>query len=166
MAFTYVEGKTPMMSTSLYTIGKQLAALGHMASKYITCFYDANYYSAVKKFQKAHGFQVNGVLTDEVIGSIKEVYEAFLQGNEAVENGAVTTTVAAERTDTFFGAHRKELLRQNNNDIRIIIGEQKQHVKLLKDVHLRSKSVNFDASGQAISETYEFIAKDLIETTN
>lgn len=163
MAFTYTEGKSTMMSTRLYSIGQQLAALGCLASKYINPFYDANYADAVKKFQRAHNFRADGVLTDSLIDSISIVYRN-LQNTSEGGNQDMMEADGGERTDTFFGGNKQTLLRQNQNDIRIVIGEQGQHVKTLKEVYLRSKSVVFDASGQPIAEQFEFIAKDLEES--
>ena len=51
-----------------------------------------------------------------------------------------------------------------HQDIKIVIGEQKQKQKTLKNVYFRSVGVVVDASGNPVAEQYEFIAKDLIES--
>jgi hypothetical protein len=53
--------------------------------------------------------------------------------------------------------------RRNYKDIKIVFGNNTV-VKTIKNVFMRSVSVEVDTSGNPISETYEFIAQDIVES--
>lgn len=63
----------------------------------------------------------------------------------------------------FFDKDNIKQFRQNHKNIRIIFGGS-GIVKTIHDVVMRSVGVEVDTSGNPISETYEFIARDVTET--
>ena len=53
--------------------------------------------------------------------------------------------------------------RRNRKDIVIVMGEN-GNVKRIKDVYMRSVSVEVDTSGKPVTEVYQFIARDVKES--
>ncbi len=64
---------------------------------------------------------------------------------------------------SFFDTDNTKQFRQNHKNIRIEIGSTGL-VKTIYDVVMRGVGVEVDTSGNPISETYEFIARDITET--
>ena len=105
------------------------------------------------------------MLTTELIETIRITYQGLGRSRAvATTSNVVDSSSSDERTDTFFHSGKKLTTRRNNQDIKIVIGEQKQKQKTLKNVYFRSVGVVVDASGNPVAEQYEFIAKDLIES--
>lgn len=165
MTFVYIEGEEPSMSPELEEIGMMLSALGYLDSKQISNRYTAYYSNAVKKFQREQGYVANGILTNELIEEVKTKYQELGRSRTvSTTSRTVDASSSDERTDTFFHSGKNLTTRRNNQDIKIIIGEQKQKQKTLKNVYFRSVGVVVDASGNPVAEQYEFIARDLIES--
>ena len=78
----------------------------------------------------------------------------------AVENGEVSDS---PHYNSFFGTSNMKTHRRNHKDIKIVFGNNTV-TKTIKNVFMRSVSVEVDTSGNPISETYEFIAQDIIES--
>lgn len=72
----------------------------------------------------------------------------------------------SEKYDTFFSAKNTSDTRKSNYDITIVYGPNGRFAKKIVDVRPRGKSQQVDASGEAIFEVIDFIAKDIIETDN
>lgn len=65
--------------------------------------------------------------------------------------------------DPFFLNNSSKVYRKNHKDIVISLGNG-ANTKVIKDVFMRSVSVQVDTSGNPISETYNFIARDIKES--
>lgn len=164
MAFVYLEGETPSTSQTLVAVGQSLAALGYLDSRYISNAYTAQYANAIKKFQRDRGYTADGVLTPSLESEIKGSYSNLGKARSVSTTSSVANIDSSkERTDTFFHSQQRTLTRRNNQDIKIVVGEQKQQTKTLKNVYFRSKGLVVDASGNPIAEQFEFIARDLEE---
>jgi murein L,D-transpeptidase YcbB/YkuD len=165
MALVYLEGATPSTSRNLTAVGQSLAALGYLDSSRISDTYTAHYADAIKKFQRDYGYTADGVLTTALEAEIKNAYLSLGKARATSTTSSVANVeLSSERTDTFFHSGQKTLTRRNNQDIKIVVGEQKQQIKTLKNVYFRSKGLVVDASGNPIAEQFEFIARDLVES--
>lgn len=164
MTFVYIEGQTPPSSQTLTTVGQALAALGFLNPQDISTSYTAYYASAVKQYQRTNGYLADGVLTPSLATEIQGAYQGMAKTRTVSTPSVVAeVTTSSERTDTFFNPSRSTLIRRNDQDIRIVVGEQSQKIRTLKNVYFRSKGLVVDASGNPVAEQFEFIAKDLIE---
>lgn len=72
----------------------------------------------------------------------------------------------SDKYGTFFDGKNTSDTRKSAYDITIVYGTNSQLAKKLIDVRPRAKSQQIDASGEAIYEVIEFIAKDVVETDN
>lgn len=68
--------------------------------------------------------------------------------------------------ETFFSNKNTSPGRRSNYDITIVYGANGQFAKQILGVIPRAKSQQLDASGEAIYDVIEFIAKDIVETDN
>lgn len=74
-----------------------------------------------------------------------------------------TTTQLPPHHNPFFDDSNTKTHRKNGKDIKIVLGNNSV-IKTLKNVYMRSVSVEVDTSGNPISEVYEFIAQDITES--
>lgn len=134
------------------------------------CF-DAYTMSAVKQFQIDTFGSVlygTGELNDSTWQKMNEI--ANQQAPDVIEeepDETSTETTEQDASDSphyqpFFHKDNEKQFRQNHKDIRIIFGTS-GIVKTIHDVVMRSVGVEIDTSGNPISETYEFIARDVTE---
>lgn len=72
----------------------------------------------------------------------------------------------SEKYKPFFSNENSSKTRDSNYDITIVYGSNGQFAKKIVDVIHRSKSQQIDATGEAIYDVIEFIARDVIETDN
>lgn len=161
----------------LIEIGKKLSALGYLEAKLIGRYYTIDYHYAVRNFQRANRMPASGICDNNIKGMLQAQYSLYLKTNTdqvdtTVSSGGHSNVNAVSVVEenqyleeSFFSGKREETLRRNGYNIVVQIGDNDQHVKAIAGVRLRSKTVQLDASGQPISETYEFIAKDLLENT-
>lgn len=145
-----------------------------------TGVYDFYVSQAVKKFQEDHWqeykttFMTNGGSLDD--STWKHILKiANEQNSDVVEEDPTetdddtgTSQYSGEASDSphynpYFDKENGKQFRKNHKDIRIIFGES-GIVKTLHDVVMRSVGIEVDTSGNPISETYEFIARDVTET--
>lgn len=158
-------------------IGQKLSALGYLESKHISRYYTIHYHYAVRKFQRANKMPASGICDNNIKGTLNAQYDRYLkeqkdQADSTVSSGGHSNSNEVHPAEdnqyleeSFFSAKRDDTFRRNNYNIVIQIGDDDQHVKAITGVRLRSKTIQLDASGQPISESFEFIAKDLKENT-
>lgn len=72
----------------------------------------------------------------------------------------------SSKYETFFSEKNTSPTRRSEYDITIVYGTNGQFAKQLLSVRPRAKSQQLDASGEAIYDVIEFIAKDIVETNN
>lgn len=123
-------------------------------------------------YQKKYNLPQTGFVDDNLL---KDIYtRAFEMANSEIEDDdAYNTDTASEELpesdvydahyDPFFLNNSSKVYRKNHKDIVISLGNG-ANVKVIKDVFMRSVSVQVDTSGNPISETYNFIARDIKES--
>lgn len=125
----------------------------------------------VMAYQKKYGFAPTGIVDDTLF---QDIYlRAFDMANSEIEEDDYDTEDAANdlpesdvydaHYDPFFLNNSSKVYRKNHKDIVISLGNG-ANVKTIKDVFMRSVSVQVDTSGNPISETYNFVARDIKES--
>ena len=135
---------------------------------------DIHFRNAIMNYQKAAGLTVNGILDDTVL---QDMHNRALNNNpteinddnqsEYDEKGYKLNNDNIEyinaHYDPFFLNNSSKIYRKNHKDIVIAFGDESSY-KLIKDVFMRSVGVQVDTSGKPISESYSFIARDIVES--
>lgn len=129
--------------------------------------YDNEVAGVVGQFQQITGMSVTGILTT----STYQAMILYADKNMSNEINDDSTGVSSDNLDesnsphyeSFFAQDRYKMFRRNRKDIKIIFGSG-SITKTIKDVFMRSVSVEVDTSGNPISEMYEFIARDVKES--
>lgn len=121
----------------------------------------------VGQFQHISGMSSNGILNTDTYQAMI-LYADKLMNDEIDDDSTGTTSSNLDESnsphyESFFAQDRYKMFRRNRKDIKIIFGSG-SIVKTIKDVFMRSVSVSVDTSGNPISETYEFIARDIKES--
>ena len=121
----------------------------------------------VGQFQQISGMAVTGILTTATYQAMI-LYAEKNMNNEISDDSSGTTSENLDESnsphyESFFAQDRYKMFRRNHKDIKIIFGKG-SITKTIKDVFMRSVSVEVDTSGNPISETYEFIARDVKES--
>ena len=129
--------------------------------------YDDTVASVVGQFQHLTGMAVTGILTTATYQAMV-LYAEKNMNDEITDDSTGTTSDNLDESDSphyesFFAQDRYKMFRRNHKDIKIIFGKG-SITKTIKDVFMRSVSVEVDTSGNPISEMYEFIARDVKES--
>lgn len=137
--------------------------------------YDSQMRDAIAKFQTTHmGDQLKfdlckyGVLNDLTVKMIFDYANGNCPDYIDITDGSYIGNEDKTPSDSphyqpFFHKDNGKQFRQNHKNIQIIFGNS-GIIKTLHDVVMRSVGVEVDTSGNPISETYEFIARDVTET--
>jgi len=134
-----------------------------------TTQYNDKVSDAVAEFQASLGKSPTGTLNDSTLQMLIKQADEYASdeiggGNDdgdASDNS--TGQLYGAHYDAFFSGQNYKLFRQNGKDIKIILGDGSV-IKTIKNVYMRSVSTEVDTSGNPISETYEFIARDILES--
>ena len=126
--------------------------------------YGVKYQQAVMEFQKQQGLAITGIVNDATLAELlsnasSDIVYTSSDGSDESEEGEEIDP----HYDSFFDESNTKTLRRNKGDIVINIGNG-AIVKTIRNVFMRSVSVEVDTSGNPISETYEFVAKDVTES--
>ena len=121
------------------------------------------------KYQKENGLPQTGILTDELLQHIYK--NAKEKMNDEVTDDTITDDeeiaeddgIIDPHYDPFFLNNSSKDARRNHKDIIIAFGDG-THYKRIKNVFMRSVSVQVDTSGNPITEVYNFLARDIVET--
>lgn len=129
--------------------------------------YDDTVASVVGQFQNLTGMAVTGILTTATYQAMV-LYAEKNMNDEITDDSTGTISDNLDESDSphyesFFAQDRYKMFRRNHKDIKIIFGKG-SITKTIKDVFMRSVSVEVDTSGNPISEMYEFIARDVKES--
>lgn len=125
----------------------------------------------ILNYQKKFGFPLTGILDDTLL---HDIYKRAMgisddevtddQNDENINNSDSDEKLLYDpHYDPFFLNSSSKVFRKNHKDIIIDIGNGANR-KIIKDVFMRSVSVQVDTSGNPISETYTFIARDIKES--
>lgn len=132
----------------------------------ITDTYDDTIEKAVLEFQKNTKMKETGVLTTNVLQAMiiyaKKMDDIIEGADEETEDLSDEKSISPH-FDSFFDEDNFKMHRRSHKDIKIVFGN-KSITKTIKDVIMRSVSVEVDTSGNPISEIYEFIARDITES--
>lgn len=130
---------------------------------------DNNFRDTVLSYQKRFGLKETGVLDDNLLQDI--IGRAQTNANDEITDDSEDDQYSSPVTnvdvydahyDPFFLNNSDKIYRRNHKDIIISFGDGTNH-KIIKDVFMRSVSVQVDTSGNPISEVYNFIARDVKE---
>lgn len=132
----------------------------------VTDVYDETVEDAVRQFQDMVGMRGTGILNDNTLQAM--IYYAdrisdIVEESIDEEDGVNTKASDSPHYNSFFDTDKYKLHRRNHKDIKIVLGNNSV-VKTIKDVFMRSVTVEVDTSGNPISEVYEFIARDIKES--
>ena len=131
-----------------------------------TTTYDDTVANAVSQFQQIAGIDSTGILTTNTWQSMiiysDKMSDTIEDDSEDNENYDETSS-DSPHYNSFFDDDNYKMHRRNHKDIKIVFGNNSV-VKTIKDVFMRSVTVEVDTSGNPISEIYEFIARDVTES--
>lgn len=132
-----------------------------------TTEYNLEVSNAVMEFQALLNMEKKtGILDDATYQTMILYYNKLIDNviEEDDEDEEDTKTVSiSPHFDSFFADERFKMFRRNHKDIKIVFGNGSV-TKTIKDVFMRSVTVEVDTSGNPISEVYEFIARDIKES--
>jgi hypothetical protein len=123
----------------------------------------------ILNFQKQNNLDATGILTDDLLKFIVNKAqnttedEVTEDNNSNNNNASIESAIYDAHYDPFFLNNSSKIYRKNHKDIIISLGDN-DHIKIIKDVFMRSVSVQVDTSGNPISEVYNFIARDIKES--
>lgn len=129
--------------------------------------YDDTIADAVSAFQHTVGLNVTGILTTNTLQAMI-LYADKNMSDIVTDDGEIISAVEEKLSESphynsFFDNENYKVHRRNHKDIKIVFGN-KSITKTIKDVFMRSVSIEVDTSGNPISEIYEFIARDVKES--
>lgn len=131
--------------------------------------YDFDVSNAVANFQRQYMGSGTGVLTNATWQAmmlyVKKNNPDEVEGNAEFGNGNSEALDASDNPHyiPFFNRDNFRTHRRNRKDIEIIFGSGSIK-KTIKDVFMRSSTVEVNTSGEPIAEVYEFIARDVQES--
>lgn len=123
----------------------------------------------IKNVQKTAGMPQTGILDDTLLHYIyqksQELDSDEIEDDSTEENENYwdETLVGNPHYDPYFINNSSKDARRNHKDIIIAFGDGSNR-KIIKDVFMRSESVQVDTSGNPISEVYTFVARDVKES--
>lgn len=129
--------------------------------------YDLSMYNAVKEFQENNNLTTNGILNNLTLTTLIKYVEINNSSNISYDSEDTSTEVSDTDTNphynSFFSNNNFKLGRKNRQNIKIVLGND-NNTKTIIDVFFRSQTIEYDTSGNPISEVYEFIARDIKES--
>lgn len=129
--------------------------------------YDDTVAEAVAKFQSMAMSYATGILTTATFQAMilyaDKITNNIITDDGEIENVTEEKISESPHYNSFFDNENYKVHRRNHKDIKIVFGN-KSITKTIKDVFMRSVSVEVDTSGNPISEVYEFVARDIKES--
>lgn len=168
--FTYSASKPELKHGCLYNISVMLNKAG--INTPITDVYTEEFSEAVKKFQKEQtGLKPTGTLDNSTYAWLvtRSNQKAPDTIQAAEEGGSYDVSDNSGNNDinphysSYFDEENTKTFRQNRKNIKIVLGSG-TITKTIIGVFLRSQTIEFDTSGNPISEIYEFVARDIKES--
>lgn len=138
---------------------------GINASRPIT-YVGADFKDLVIRYQRANNIKETGVVDDALLHNIymrATLYPNSIESDNEYDNIFPDREIYDAHYDPFFLNNSSKIYRKNHKDIIIEFGDG-TNKKIIKDVFMRSVSVQVDTSGNPISEVYNFIARDIKES--
>lgn len=167
---SYNSSKDPIAFNFIMDVCDYLRQLGFWA-KDSQREYDYELSQAVLAFQAIEGLNATGTLNDATLKMLVRKAGDFMNNNIGGDSYGGSDDYVSNTNSAVFGAHygsffaegNYKTFRKNRGNIKIVLGDG-TIVKTIRDVYIRSSSVQVDSSGNPISETYEFIARDVTES--
>lgn len=131
-----------------------------------TNVYNDTMAAGVSRFQDMVGMTATGILTTSTLQAMimyADKMSDIIEGDEETTDGVVQELMESPHYNSYFNDEKYKMHRRNHKDIKIVFGN-KSITKTIKDVFMMSVSVEVDTSGNPISEIYEFIARDVVES--
>lgn len=131
-----------------------------------TNVYNDTMVAGVSRFQDMVGMTATGILTTSTLQAMimyADKMSDIIEGDEETTDGVVQELMESPHYNSYFNDEKYKMHRRNHKDIKIVFGN-KSITKTIKDVFMMSVSVEVDTSGNPISEIYEFIARDVVES--
>lgn len=161
-------------STGVKYKGALISAVVDLISKTMADVSDTNiktsgiaFKNIILNYQKKFGLKETGVLDDNLLHDIykraQETSSDTIEDDEENDEEYSGDSNLNPHYDPFFLNESGKIERKNNKDIIISFGGGTNR-KIIKNVFMRSVSVQVDTSGNPISEVYNFIARDIKET--
>ena len=130
--------------------------------------YDAELSNKVKEFQSKNGLNDNGILDTTTLQTLiresdKKSKSDVIEEDEEETSNTDNSVSTNPHYNSFFNEDNYKTFRKNRKNIKIVLGNN-SNTKTIIDVFFRSQTVEYDTSGNPISEVYEFIAKDIKES--
>lgn len=128
-----------------------------------------SFQKVIKNVQKTFRMLETGVLDDNLLHYIYQKSQELDSdeidddSEEEDQNYWDETLVGNPHYDPYFINNSSKDARRNHKDIIIAFGDGSNR-KIIKDVFMRSESVQVDTSGNPISEVYTFVARDVKES--
>lgn len=128
-----------------------------------------SFQKVIKNVQKIFGMLETGVLDNNLLHYIYQKSQELDSdeidddSEEEDQNYWDETLVGNPHYDPYFINNSSKDARRNHKDIIIAFGDGSNR-KIIKDVFMRSESVQVDTSGNPISEVYTFVARDVKES--
>lgn len=136
-------------------------------------YYDLDFCEKVQQFCIDHNLEnPDGSVTDTVLSALidagKSVVDDTTKGEaddepEKDDEGDGIDT-DSEHYDSFFEESNERVFRKNKTNLIVSFGDG-SIAHTIYDIHMRSVGVEVDTSGNPIFETYEFIAKDVTDSS-
>lgn len=128
--------------------------------------YDENVSSAVFKFQQEYGLNATGNLNTQTLQAI--IYQADKMSDTVEDDEESADDTTEEKSElpkynSFFDNDKYKMHRRNNKDIKIVFGNN-SITKTIKNVFMMDVSLEVDTSGNPVSEIYQFVAQDIVES--
>lgn len=131
-----------------------------------TSSYDETLSKAVAKYQTSVKLKSTGILDNTTLQTMllqsSKMSDAITE-DEAEQEESESILSDSPHYNSYFKDDNYKMHRKNHKDIKISFGNN-SIVKTIKDVFMRSVTVEVDTSGNPISEVYEFIARDVKES--
>ena len=160
----YMNLSAPIIGEDVRLIQVMLASEGLLKQTDVDGYFGVETERAVKAYQRKQGILVSGIVD-------KTTWDRLFKDTATIDDSSTPLVgdtgdsyiVGSNNKESFFNPSRKQSLRKNGSNIVITLGDN-HRVKMIENVVFRSKAVVINASGEPIAETYDFIAKDLIES--
>ena len=128
--------------------------------------YNETVENAVREFQQIVEMNNSGILNTNTLQAMIVYADRMsdtIGENTNTSEDSETKKSNSPHYNSFFEDNNYKIHRRNHKDIKIVFGN-KSITKTIKDVFMRSVSVEVDTSGNPVSEVYEFIARDIKES--
>lgn len=156
MSFKF-DMNNPVINSQIAMIKLRLCRLGYIENAN-DGIYDIETYNAIKNFQRDNGLSITGNIDDITMSKIFEVQNILYAESSRSTRIEIKKSIEENK---HFDKSNEDIFKKSNFEINIKYGQGK--VITLKDVILYNKDQTIDSNGEAIYDTYQFVANDLID---